>query len=177
MGSGLLITAITFCPEFVSKLLDAGADENGTQAIHVAGRYANDPNIIQLLLDAGADVNALDTDGYTPLHWAATYNKNPEVCRELLIAGAYPNQRDIEGCTALSRALRSGRKSVVRHLLEYGADLRAMSRNVVAPIELNFAESVPQDTRTEISELIIKATRTPERQAQVQTSKNPFIFT
>ncbi|CAD6592661.1 MAG: hypothetical protein ASARMPREDX12_006341 [Alectoria sarmentosa] len=171
-------------PQSLQVLIDAGAEVNvkdyiGRLPLHYAAVNNNNPETIQVLIDAGATVNAPDKYGFTLLHYAAAYsqetkNKNPEICRELLTAGADPKQVDNDGYTALYWAIKEGNKVVVRHLLEFGADPRSMSRNVVAPKDLDFHDKVPPATRNEIREMITKATRRPERRAQVENSKNRY---
>ena len=52
------------------------------------------PQDVQAAISKGADVNAKDTEGYTPLMWAGASNPNAEVITTLLKAGADVNARD-----------------------------------------------------------------------------------
>ncbi len=54
---------------------------------------------VEILLKAGADVNAKDTDDWTPLHFAAAKNPSPAVLEILLKAGADPHAINNEGKT------------------------------------------------------------------------------
>lgn len=151
-------------PMIIQFLIDAGAtvnasDKSGLTPLHLAARQ-NDSKILQALIDAGALVNASDNlCGFTPLHFASS-NKNPEICCELLNAGAHVDQKNEKGCTALHLAIYYGNKAVVSRLLEFGADLRAKSKDGVRPEDLEFSADVPSITRNQIRELMIKAVKT-----------------
>ena len=54
---------------------------------------------MRCLLDHGADINARDSDNWTPLRWATTEWNNVQVLRLLLERGADANARDNRGKT------------------------------------------------------------------------------
>ena len=60
--------------------------------------------IVRLLLEKGADVNAQNSEGWTPLMNAAMTARDPECIRLLLAHQADPNIKDKKGLTALSHA-------------------------------------------------------------------------
>ena len=190
--------------EILQVLIDAGAtvnapDTSGTTPLHRAANWNNNPEILPVLIDAGADINARNSKQVTPLHKAAQFNRttgilgalikafadvnattdmgesplmlsalndNPEVCHELLTAGAHPNQKRNKGHTALYLAVKYGNREIISLLLEYGADPQIMSREVVAPKDLKFAESISTETRNEIRELIIRQIKKPKRKGK-----------
>ena len=161
----------------VKALILASADINARDAdqvtpLQIAASRSKTTVIITALIEANADVNAINDRGNSSLILSAP-NENPEICRELLKAGAHHDQKDQYGCTALYWAIEKGNKEAVRYLLEYGADPRTMSRNVVAPSDLRFDQSVPSAARSDIRKLIIRAT---ERKAQDKRSKHGFGF-
>ena len=132
LGGEPLRLAIKYCPEIVSILLDAGADlsaridEDGSQAIHVAGDWAKSPDTVQLLLDAGANVNARRDDGMMPLCVAAGYNKKPEIVQVLIDAGTDVNTTDIFGNTPLHcAAQRNTNPDIIEVLLHAGGEVNA----------------------------------------------------
>jgi len=103
----LMEAALSFNPEIVNALLDAGADydgrdEDGSTPLMVACQF-DDPECVSILLEAGADPNAINADGTTPLKLAAT-NANLECIRLLLDAGADPDFQGNHFITALAIA-------------------------------------------------------------------------
>ncbi len=117
----------------VRALLEKGADPNAkddsgmTALLHaVAHRYSA---VVEALLDRGADPNAKDAYGQTPLLLAAERDDEADV-RALLKKDADPNAISghtyiggTDADTALKRAAAKGSASVVRALLDGGADI------------------------------------------------------
>ena len=93
-------------------------------------------------LSEGADLEAQNTDGWTPLHLAAEHSETPAVVKVLLDAGADPNTRNKSGRTPLHRAaVFSKTPEVVKVLLDAGADLEARNNNGHTPLQLAAANS------------------------------------
>jgi ankyrin repeat protein len=113
----------------VTVLLGYGADVNsrgreGFTALHYAVRSGNLP-LLRLLLDRGADIEAGDPDGLTPLlHLAKTRAKidHGAVLALLAAHGAHLDARTAAGETLLFFYARQGELTLVRWLLEHGAD-------------------------------------------------------
>jgi ankyrin repeat protein len=69
-------------------------------------------SISEALLQAGCDVNAADSNGFTPLMYAARYRRYSAV-RLLLIGGANINAREKGGKTALDIAKTGGDQRII----------------------------------------------------------------
>ncbi len=119
----------------VSLLIDAGADVN------VANRYGLTPTIqaaingnseiITILLDAGADPNAITLQGDTALMNAAKTGAVQGV-EALLDAGAEVDARDTYTYqTPLMWATASNQSEVVDLLIQHGADVNAVSAELL----------------------------------------------
>ena len=114
--------------EFISLLLDAGADPNergpwDTTPLMYAAKSTTSPAILSLLLDAGADPDGKDGRGKNPLMYAAESSPNPAVISFLLNAGADPNEKDDRGETPLMYAAESNSNpAVISLLLDAGAN-------------------------------------------------------
>lgn len=94
---------------------------------------------VQALLANGADVRAAQGDGMTALHWAA-YHGNADLAGAVLGAGAdVAATTRIGAYTPLHLAARIGSGSVVRLLLEAGADPSAASQDVGGALPIHFA--------------------------------------
>jgi uncharacterized protein len=113
-------------------------DQDGrTPLMHAVLAVDADPRIVELLIERGADVNAADSHGWTALHFAAQDHDVP-VARALLAAGADADPVEVTGTTPLWRSvMRSGEDpSVIRDLVQRGADPHRKNRSGVSPIEL-----------------------------------------
>jgi ankyrin repeat protein len=90
-------------------------------------------------LDAGLsaspeELDAFNSDGFTPLGYAAFFN-HPEAVKRLLAAGADPNLASTNpmGVAPLHSALAGGHKELARILIEAGADVSAASASGWTP--------------------------------------------
>lgn len=118
-------------------LIDAGVDVNGINkkrslAIHEAAVWGTS-EIIRSLAGHGSHIDAINICGQTPLMLAASWNRSDH-CRTLLELGAQvdlcdPNTKE----TALMLACSKGHETVVRILLDAGADVNSQNRvNITA---------------------------------------------
>ena len=103
---------------------------------------------LQFLLHFDADIDARNTNGWTPLHVAAQSGEF-EAIRLLLRRGADKDARDdVYGWTPLHVAARYGHLGVVRLMLSHGADPRATTtRGGRRPSDLALMQS-HYDVRT-----------------------------
>jgi uncharacterized protein len=111
-------------------------DEFGRTPLHYAAGDG-DAALVQRLIKENADVNALDVNRWTALHFAAQA-VSAAVAAKLIEAGANVAIRDRFGNTPLFRAVfySSGDGSVIKLLLDAGADPSAPNDSDVTPIKL-----------------------------------------
>lgn len=105
-------------------LIDHGADVNaqndqGTTLLHIL----IDPEFVPVVVSAGGDLEAKDSQGYTPLMAALSRpDDSLEMVRALLGGGADPNARNDDGQTVLAYARLLGvSDDTIRLLLDAGA--------------------------------------------------------
>lgn len=116
--------------EIAGMLLKAGADPNLTNELGIgplALAIANGSSeIVTQLLARGADPNVSRENGETPLMMAARMGRI-DMMKSLLAKGAAVNAKDKKfGQTALMWA--AGRPEAVSLLLEFGADIKAVTK-------------------------------------------------
>lgn len=120
-------SALDGMQEKVRKLLEDGTrvdapDMDGHTALMFAS-FNGHSDIVLLLLDKGARLDRRDLMGRTALLYAST-GPFPETVKILLDKGAKPNVVDSdEHFSPLMHAAAEGNFSVVKLLVEYGADL------------------------------------------------------
>ena len=94
---------------------------------------------IKLLLDAGANLEAVDSDRWTPLHRAANF-ANVEIMSLLVEAGAKVNAVTVVGWRPLHyAALWSGTVDCVEVLLAAGADIDTRDNYGRTPFDIALA--------------------------------------
>ena len=117
--------------ENLRLLLDNGADmgskdfKGNTPAHYAAG--SGRLSSIVVLIDAGFDIKTRGEHGYMVLHTAIDYNRRA-VVEYLLDEGggaALINFKDSYGLTPFALAARPGRESLIKLLIDCGADLEA----------------------------------------------------
>lgn len=79
-------------------------DKRGCGGLQYAAR-ASGNEVMKKILENGPDVNAVDSNGWSPLHWAASSGwGTAKVIKTLLQAGSKKDLRDKQGRTALDLA-------------------------------------------------------------------------
>ncbi|UOX38724.1 ankyrin repeat containing protein [Finch poxvirus] len=119
----------------VPKLLQRGADVNaknikGESPLHLMARNSYDIENIKMLIAFGADVNAIDRIHSTPLHQASTLEGCRDIAITLIESGAYVNARDCYNKTPIHYAAVRNNVAIINTLLDYGADIEAISNNI-----------------------------------------------
>lgn len=87
---------------------------------HEAARF-NVPRMIRALYEVSYPVDSANSAGLSPLHWAVFYG-SLETVEELLKCKHDIDAADVKGMTALHLAILQRNTTVVRFLLDRGAD-------------------------------------------------------
>ena len=102
-------------------------------SIHMAALRGNIEDVKQHLA-AGADVDAKDSDGWTPLHWAAE-GGHKDVAELLIAAGTDVNAKVPDGWTPLHSVALGGHKEIAEILIAEGADVDAKHNGGGTPLD------------------------------------------
>tara|TARA_B100001248_G_scaffold262700_2_gene261150 strand:- start:40740 stop:41663 length:924 start_codon:yes stop_codon:yes gene_type:complete len=132
------------CIKMTRYLLAAGAevdaiDNTGATALHFIARW-NSLEALEAFLKAGARTDLIDDYGYTVFHYAARWG-HLEVAERfmqeggVLLSPKIINAVDKAGRTALYLAASNGSLSVVKVLVEAGADYQIANNEGNTPIQ------------------------------------------
>lgn len=132
--------------ESVNALLKNGADPDTQNAIGwtalMFGAADNNINLVNLMLEYGANVNIENVYGRTALCFCARYGFD-KIAKILIENKAIVNAlNDHTGMPPLFIAIEHGHKSMVRILMENGADYSLTNRDNLSPLE--FAQQCKQ---------------------------------
>ncbi|CAB3997549.1 B-cell lymphoma 3 [Paramuricea clavata] len=110
----------------LSKLTVNTPNNLSQTALHLAV-LTEQPMVVEQLMDAGADPNAQDRNGQTAIHLCAANGDNRCLTK---IIHAKPKNLDLEiknydGLTALHLAVQKKHQSIVKSLIQYGANKNA----------------------------------------------------
>lgn len=136
----LMAAAAAPSPEVVKRLLDAGApvntrDSNGRTALH----YATSKGaglVTAMLLRRGADPDITDNDGWRPIHMARTMATLDPLVRAGADIEAQCKVSQYSGWTPLMLAVGTGNQTLVRRLLNAGADPSAGAEQGLTPTRI-----------------------------------------
>jgi ankyrin repeat protein len=114
--------------EEVHDFVDNGGDPDvahrtgGTALMMISGYGSHD--VLEALIDAGADVNATDSNGFTPLIVGAVLADDPDIIATLIEAGADVDAESADGMKAADFAERNDalRGTAVHKRLRGSAD-------------------------------------------------------
>jgi len=157
-------------PRVIRALVDAGASldvkrgEDECAPLHLAARYARDPETIDILVKAGAYIEEKNKYGYTPLMLAIRKNNvNPGVAIALILDKADVNASfdkkydDEDKMTPLMYAVSEymlNKPKVIRALIDAGANINAKNeKDGRTPLMI----AATSANNTEIIDILIKA--------------------
>jgi len=129
----------TSYPLKTELLLEFQANPNaksihGNTPLHACFHYDTPIETIHLLINCGAKINDKNDHGMTCLHFAAV--KNPEKMETLLSYKPNINALNHEGQSALHIAVRYFQITIVKLLLENGADAQQKDYKEQSPLDL-----------------------------------------
>ncbi|GBG31585.1 Ankyrin repeat and protein kinase domain-containing protein 1 [Hondaea fermentalgiana] len=115
-----VVEAVTAKPEKLDKVLTQANDTPLTWALNPnSGMH---PEIARVLIERGANVDAQQSDGWTPLMLACRYSQ-PEIAKMLVERGAKLDLQKCDGWTALMIACSEGETEIATLLVQRGAKL------------------------------------------------------
>jgi ankyrin repeat protein/beta-lactamase regulating signal transducer with metallopeptidase domain len=110
------------------------------QAMNVGdyrAKKAEDITLVKSAIAQGADLEAKNSNGYTPLH-VAVRQKRGEMVKLLLETGANPNAKDLRDEIPLHFTVRHWHLSPVRLLVSAGSDVNARDSKGMKPAMVAF---------------------------------------
>ncbi|MGB6973365.1 MAG: ankyrin repeat domain-containing protein [Terracidiphilus sp.] len=114
---------------------DAKYMKNGYTPLDLAIFSVRHKQLVQLLISKGADVNAQAASGATPLFWAVMRDQKDDAAY-LLAHGANVKLKDAYGDTILDCALHLQYGSMIKLLVESGADVNAEDQSHTRPLTI-----------------------------------------
>lgn len=124
--------------EIVEIFLGLGVEVNvpnviGQTALHLAA-YNLHPELCKLLLSKGAQVDAKDNNGATALFSAIEGGCNLDIVKVMIAHNAQVDARNLDNETPMMVAAHLGGISIVRDLLDNGADIHATDQDGVTSL-------------------------------------------
>ena len=149
--AGITPIMVVNIPSFVDILVKAGAKVNktasmGFNALAMACKQNDDPEVINELVKAGADIHFKVQGEYNLLMVAAQWNPTLDVIQTLIKSGIDVNERTKSGDTALLLAAMSNpNPKVVETLIKAGADANYHDKDFITPLLIAAARNPNPD--------------------------------
>ncbi len=158
--------------QVINKGVDIKFRNKNYAPLHVVCQMPNSITLVKKLLAKGADVNAKDSNGYTPL-FHSIKTGNDKVSKLLIEKGAKICIKSRYGFTVLHHSCIFGDIEITKLLIDKGADVNVISMNNLTP--LHFACDKAKDEKT-ITLLINKGAKVEEYLPELIKSCNPIAI-
>lgn len=110
------------------KIKPTTIGSDGRNVLHAIVRSAGQNELVQHFITAGVDVNKIDHEGNTVLMNAAMFNGDTALFAILLPKVKNINQANSKEQTALSMAINGNSSTIVKYLMDRGADANVLDR-------------------------------------------------
>lgn len=135
--------------DYLTKITEKNNNYDNRQGLHIAA-YIGSTKSAEVLLSAGAEVDAKDTQGFTPIQIAIFQHQLP-MLKLLLDHKSDIQQKDKQGNSLLHRAVDANAFAEAKYLIEKGLDVDIKNSFDTTPIQ-----SAIQQSNSDLVKLLLE---------------------